>query len=226
VKLLVVEDEERIASFLDKGLTSHGYAVERASTGAEALQLGTGPDVALVILDLRLPDLDGFEVLAGLREQGVTVPVLILSARAQVADRVRGLDLGADDYLAKPFAFDELLARVRARLRSRPAADVGMPRAGDISLDVLTREATIAGRTVSLSEREFSLLRAFVGHPRQVLSRRELLAMAWGMNFDPRTNLVDVYVGYLRRKIGEPMIETVRGAGYRLRTEGSWRQAD
>ena len=221
MKLLVVEDEERIASFLDKGLTSHGYAVERASTGAEALQLGTGPDVALVILDLKLPDLDGLEVLAGLREQGVTVPVLILSARAQVADRVRGLDLGADDYLAKPFAFDELLARVRARLRSRPAADVGMPRAGDISLDVLTREATVAGRRVSLSEREFSLLRAFVGHPRQVLSRCELLAMAWGMNFDPRTNLVDVYVGYLRRKIGEPMIETVRGAGYRLRTEGS-----
>jgi len=226
VKLLVVEDEERIASFLDKGLTAHGYAVEWASTGAEALRLGTGPDVALVILDLKLPDLDGFEVLAGLREQGVTVPVLILSARAQVADRVRGLDLGADDYLAKPFAFDELLARVRARLRSRPAAAVGAPRAGDISLDVLTREVTIAGRTVSLSEREFLLLRAFVGHPRQVLSRRELLAMAWGMNFDPRTNLVDVYVGYLRRKIGEPAIETVRGAGYRLRTGGSWRQAD
>jgi two-component system, OmpR family, response regulator len=220
VKLLVVEDEERIASFLDKGLTAHGYSVEWASTGAEALQLGTGPDVALVILDLKLPDLDGLEVLAGLREQGVTVPVLILSARAQVADRVRGLDLGADDYLAKPFMFDELLARVRARLRSGPAAAVGTPRAGDISLDVLTREATIAGRRVNLSEREFSLLRAFVGHPRQVLSRRELLALAWGMEFDPRTNLVDVYVGYLRRKIGEPMIETVRGAGYRLRTEG------
>lgn len=221
MKLLVVEDEERIASFLDKGLTAHGYAVEWASTGAEALRLGTGSDIALVILDLKLPDLDGLEVLAGLREQGVTVPVLILSARAQVADRVSGLDLGADDYLAKPFAFEELLARVRARLRPGPAAGAGALRAGDIYLDVLTREATIAGRTVSLSEREFSLLRAFVGHPRQVLSRRELLAMAWGMNFDPQTNLVDVYVGYLRRKIGEPMIETVRGAGYRLRTDVS-----
>ena len=218
MKLLVVEDEERIASFLDKGLTAHGYAVEWACTGAEALRLGAGPDIALVILDLKLPDLDGLEVLANLREQGVTVPVLILSARAQVADRVRGLELGADDYLMKPFAFEELLARVRARLRSRPAA-VGAPRAGDIYLDVLTREVTIAGRTVSLSEREFSLLRAFVGHPRQVLSRRELLAMAWGMNFDPQTNLVDVYVGYLRRKIGEPVIETVRGAGYRLRAD-------
>jgi len=221
VKLLVVEDEERIASFLGKGLTAHGYAVEWASTGAEALRLGAGPGIALVILDLKLPDLDGFEVLAGLREQGVRVPVLVLSARAHVEDRVRGFELGADDYLAKPFAFEELLARVRARLRSGPAADPGALWTGDISLDVLTRAATIAGRTVSLSEREFSLLRAFVGHPRQVLSRRELLAMAWGMNFDPRTNLVDVYVGYLRRKIGEPVIETVRGAGYRLRTGGS-----
>jgi len=221
VKLLVVEDEERIASFLGKGLTAHGYAVEWASTGAEALRLGAGPGIALVILDLKLPDLDGFEVLAGLREQGVRVPVLVLSARAHVEDRVRGFELGADDYLAKPFAFEDLLARVRARLRSGPAADPGALWTGDISLDVLTRAATIAGRTVSLSEREFSLLRAFVGHPRQVLSRRELLAMAWGMNFDPRTNLVDVYVGYLRRKIGEPVIETVRGAGYRLRTGGS-----
>ena len=221
MKLLVVEDEERIASFLGKGLTAHGYAVEWASTGAEALRLGAGPGIALVILDLKLPDLDGFEVLAGLRERGVRVPVLVLSARAHVEDRVRGFELGADDYLAKPFAFVELLARVRARLRSGPAADPGALWTGDISLDVLTRAATIAGRTVSLSEREFSLLRAFVGHPRQVLSRRELLAMAWGMNFDPRTNLVDVYVGYLRRKIGEPVIETVRGAGYRLRTGGS-----
>jgi DNA-binding response OmpR family regulator len=221
VKLLVVEDEERIASFLDKGLTAHGYAVEWASTGAEALRLGTGADIAMVILDLKLPDLDGLEVLAGLRERGVTIPVLILSARAQVADRVSGLDLGADDYLAKPFAFEELLARVRARLRYGPAAGAGALRVGGIYLDVLTRAVTIAGRTVALSEREFCLLRAFVGHPRQVLSRRELLAMAWGMDFDPRTNLVDVYVGYLRRKIGEPVIETVRGAGYRLRPGGS-----
>ena len=220
MKLLVVEDEERIASFLAKGLTAHGYAVEWASTGAEALRLGTAPGIALVILDLKLPDLDGLEVLAGLRERGATVPVLILSARANVADRVRGLDLGADDYLAKPFAFTELLARVRARLRPGPAA-AGVLRAGGIHLDVLTRGATIAGRTVSLSEREFSLLRAFVGHPRRVLSRQELLAMAWDMDFDPQTNLVDVYVGYLRRKLGETMIETVRGAGYRLRLDGS-----
>jgi len=220
VKLLVVEDEARIAAFLKKGLTAHGYAVEWAHTGAEALNLGAGPDVALVILDLKLPDLDGLEVLAGLRERGAMMPVLILSARGAVDDRVRGLDLGADDYLAKPFAFDELLARVPARLRPWPATGAGVLRAGGIYLDVLTREVTAAGRTMSLSDREFSLLRVFVTHPRRVLSRRELLAMAWDMDFDPQTNLVDVYVGYLRRKLGKMIIETVRGAGYRLRPDG------
>jgi DNA-binding response OmpR family regulator len=220
VKLLVVEDEERIASFLQKGLAAHGYAVEWVSTGREALRLGIEPDVSLVILDLKLPDLDGLEVLAGLRSQGASVPVLILSARGRVDDRVRGLNLGADDYLAKPFAFEELLARVRARLRAGPAVPPGVLRAGDIRLDVVRREVTAAGRRVNLSAREFALLQAFAGHPGQTLSRQELLSMAWGMNFDPRTNLVDVYVGYLRRKLGEPMIETVRGTGYRLRIDG------
>ena len=217
MKLLVVEDEARIAAFLEKGLTAHGYTVEWARTGADALRLGVAPGVALVILDLKLPDLDGLEVLAGLRERGATMPVLILSARGQVDDRVRGLDLGADDYLAKPFVFEELLARIRARLRPGSAAGgAGVLRAGGIYLDMLTRAVTAGGRTVSLSDREFSLLRAFLSHPRQILSRRELLAMAWDMDFDPQTNLVDVYVGYLRRKLGETTIETVRGAGYRL----------
>jgi DNA-binding response OmpR family regulator len=220
MRLLVVEDEERIAAFLLKGLRAHGYAVEWVKTGWEALQLGFEPDIALMILDLRLPDLDGLEVLGSLRERGATVPVLVLSARARVDDRVRGLDLGADDYLAKPFAFEELLARVRARLRP-PASAIGVLRAGDISLDMLTREVTARGRKVSLSAREFMLLQAFLSHPRQVLSRQELLSMVWGMDFDPQTNLVDVYVGYLRRKLGEPAIETVRGMGYRLRDGGS-----
>ena len=220
MKLLVVEDEARIAAFLTKGLAAYGYAVEWASTGAEGLRLGVALGVGLVILDLKLPDLDGLEVLAGLRERGSIVPVLILSARGQVEDRVRGLDLGADDYLPKPFAFTELLARVRARLRPGPAGG-GALRAGGIYLDVLTRKVTVGDRTVSLSDREFSLLRAFVSRPCQVLSRRDLLAMAWGMHFDPRTNLVDVYVGYLRRKLGDTVIETVRGAGYRLRINGS-----
>jgi two-component system copper resistance phosphate regulon response regulator CusR len=220
MKLLVVEDEARIAAFLVKGLTAHGYAVEWASTGAEGLRLGVAPDVGLVILDLKLPDLGGLEVLAGLRQRGAMVPVIILSARGDVGDRVRGLDLGADDYLAKPFAFEELLARVRARLRPGPAGG-GVLRAGGIYLDVLTREVTAGGRTVSLSEREFALLRAFLSRPRQVLSRQELLAVAWDMDFDPQTNLVDVYVGYLRRKLGGTVIETVRGAGYRLPVDGS-----
>jgi len=221
VKILVVEDEERIASFLEKGLTAHGYAVEWAKTGTDALWLGIEPDIALVILDLKLPDLDGLEVLAGLRDRGATVPVLILSARGRVDDRVRGLDLGADDYLAKPFAFEELLARVRARLRSGPAAAAGVFRAGGICLDPVTREVTAAERKMILSDREFSLLRAFAAYPRQTLTRQELLSMAWGLDFDPQTNLVDVYVGYLRRKLGGPIIETVRGAGYRLRIDGS-----
>jgi DNA-binding response OmpR family regulator len=220
VKLLVVEDEERVASFLAKGLRAHGYSVEWVSTGREALERAIHPDIALMILDLGLPDLDGLEVLDGLRARGATVPVLVLSARGRVNDRVKGLNLGADDYLAKPFAFEELLARVRANLRPRADVSPGVFIFGGIRVDVPQREVTVDGRTVNLSAREFSLLQAFIGHPRQVLSRQELLSMVWGMNFDPGTNLVDVYVGYLRRKLGEPVIETVRGEGYRLLAGG------
>jgi DNA-binding response OmpR family regulator len=221
MKLLLVEDEERVASFLVKGLRAHGYGVEWVGTGCEALRRAVDADISLVILDLGLPDLDGLEVLESLRERGGTVPVLVLSARGRVHDRVKGLDLGADDYLAKPFAFEELLARIRANLRPRADAGPGVLRIGGISVDQLRREVTVDGRTFSLSAREFALLKAFAGHPSQVLSRPELLSMAWGMDFDPGTNLVDVYVGYLRRKLGEPFIETVRGAGYRLRPGGS-----
>jgi DNA-binding response OmpR family regulator len=220
VKIGVVEDEERIASFLRKGLAAHGYAVEWAKDGREGLELGVRPDISLVILDLKLPDFDGLEVLAGLRARGATVPVLILSARGRVDDRVLGLNLGADDYLGKPFAFEELLARVRARLRPGTAAPADVLRAGAICLDPARREVTVGGRRADLSAREYALLQAFVSHPGQILSRQELLSMAWGMNFDPQTNLVDVYVGYLRRKLGGPVIETVRGAGYRLRASG------
>jgi DNA-binding response OmpR family regulator len=218
VKLLVVEDEERVASFLDKGLRAHGYAVEWVQNGQDALARLTRPGISLVILDLGLPDLDGLDVLAGLRERGSAVPVLVLSARGRVDDRVTGLNLGADDYLGKPFAFEELLARVRANLRPRAAGPPGVLQAGGISIDPLRREVTADGRVIGLSAREFSLLKAFADHPGQVLSRQELLSMAWDMSFDPQTNLVDVYVGYLRRKLGEPVIETVRRAGYRLAT--------
>ena len=220
MKLLVVEDEERVASFLVKGLSANGYGVEWVSTGRDALRRAVDADVCMVILDLGLPDLDGLEVLESLRKRGATVPVLVLSARGRVNDRVKGLDLGADDYLAKPFAFEELLARIRANLRPRADASAGVLRAGRISVDQGRHEATVGGRTFSLSAREFALLQAFVGHPSQVLSRQELLSMAWDMDFDPGTNLVDVYVGYLRRKLGEALIETVRGSGYRLRLDG------
>ncbi len=220
MKLLVVEDEQRVASFLVKGLRANGYGVEWVSTGRDALRRAADADVCMVILDLGLPDLDGLEVLESLRKRGATVPVLVLSARGRVNDRVKGLDLGADDYLAKPFAFEELLARIRANLRPRADASAGVLRAGGISVDQRRHEATVGGRTFSLSAREFALLQAFVGHPSQVLSRQELLSMAWDMDFDPGTNLVDVYVGYLRRKLGEALIETVRGSGYRLRLDG------
>lgn len=220
MRLLVVEDEQRVASFLVKGLRANGYGVEWVSTGRDALRRAVDADVCMVILDLGLPDLDGLEVLESLRKRGATVPVLVLSARGRVNDRVKGLDLGADDYLAKPFAFEELLARIRANLRPRADASAGVLRAGGISVDQVRHEATVGGRTLSLSAREFALLQAFVGHPSQVLSRQELLSMAWDMDFDPGTNLVDVYVGYLRRKLGEALIETVRGSGYRLRLDG------
>jgi two-component system, OmpR family, copper resistance phosphate regulon response regulator CusR len=220
VNVLVVEDEELIASFLMKGLRAHGYGVEWVNSGREGLERATHSDVSLVILDLGLPDLDGTEVLQKLRERGATVPILVLSARGRVDERVKGLDLGADDYLTKPFAFEELLARVRANLRSRsPAPPNTRLHVGGIYIDLLLRKVTINGRPASLSDREFSLLKAFLTYPSQVLSRQELLSMAWGMHFDTRTNLVDVYVRYLRRKLGQRVIETVHGAGYRLRAD-------
>ena len=187
-------------------------------TGQDALRRLLRPGISLVILDLGLPDLDGLDVLKALRKSGSAVPVLVLTARGRVDDRVNGLNLGADDYLGKPFAFEELLARVRANLRPRATGPPGVLQAGGISIDPSRREVTAGGRAVALSAREFSLLKAFADHPGQVLSRQELLSMAWGINFDPQTNLVDVYIGYLRRKLGEPTITTVRGAGYCLQS--------
>lgn len=219
MKLLIVEDEQRVASFLDKGLRAHGYTVEWVQNGQDALRRLMRPGISLVILDLGLPDLDGLQVLENLRERGSMVPVLVLSARGRVDDRVAGLNNGADDYLGKPFAFQELLARVRANLRPRTTITPGVLRAGGICIDPLRREVTVNGRTVSLSAREFYLLKAFAEHAGQVLSRQELLSMAWGISFDTQTNLVDVYVGYLRRKLGEPTIKTIRGAGYCLEAD-------
>ena len=218
MRLLVVEDEARIAAFLVKGLTAAGYAVDHVGTGAEAVRWLAPGGTSLIVLDLRLPDMDGFEVLARLRERGNETPVIVLTARNDVHDRVRGLDLGADDYLTKPFAFDELLARVRARLRpsSRPAADAGVLEVSGLRLDVRTRRVEVDGDEAALTAREFALLETFMRHPGQVLSREQLLSQVWGYDFDPGTNVVDVYVGYLRKKVGD-RVETVRGIGYRLR---------
>jgi len=214
MKILVVEDEERIASFLEKGLTASGFVVERAGTGGEALAAGSDSELDLAILDLGLPDMDGLDVLRRWRREGNEVPVIVLTARDQVGDRIRGLSLGADDYLPKPFAFKELLARVRARLRPRAATTL---EAGGLRLDLLTREVWVYGRPVDLTVREFVLLEEFVRHPNQILTRERLLGGVWKLQFDPRSNLVDVYVRYLRRKLGDGLIETVRGEGYRLR---------
>lgn len=216
MRLLVVEDEARIASFLVKGLSDQGYKVECVETGTEALERGRDPDLDLLILDLGLSDMDGLDVLRELRGEGRRVPVVILTARGEVDDRVEGLNLGADDYLTKPFAFDELLARVRTRLRSRKGGGLAAPEVGGVRLDATARRAEFAGGTVDLTDREFSLLETFVRRPDQILSRQQLLARVWGLSFDPGTNIVDVYVGRLRRKIGQGRIETVRNMGYRF----------
>jgi len=216
MKILVVEDDDRIASFLEKGLSANGLVVERAATGQSALAAGSDPDLDLAILDLGLPDMDGLDVLLEWREQGNAVPVIILTGRDKVDDRVWGLNLGADDYVPKPFAFEELLARVRARLRSGRRAATTLE-AGGVRLDLLTREVAVNGRAVNLTTREFALLEEFVLRPGQVLTREQLLSRVWKLDFDPHSNLVEVYVRYLRGKLGAGFIETVRGEGYRLR---------
>jgi DNA-binding response OmpR family regulator len=214
MRVLVVEDEDRIASFLDKGLSAQGYAVERASTGVEALDAAT-TDVDIAILDLGLPDVDGLEVLTRWRDNGMSAPVIVLTARDRPDDRVRGLDGGADDYMPKPFDFEELLARVRARLRPRQGARTTL-RVSGVEFDLLSRRVTAGGVPVELTWRQTALLEEFMRHPNEVLSRGRLMTRVWNLAFDPRSNVVDVYVGYLRRKLGDGAIETVRGSGYRM----------
>jgi len=216
-RILIVEDEERIAGFVGKGLRAAGYAVEIVGTGEEATALVQRTGFDLVILDVGLPGIDGFAVLETLRGSGDHVPVIMLTARGSLEDTVRGLEDGADDYVVKPFRFDELLARVRVRLRdaSTSTDTLALSFLG-ISVDVRTRRATVDGREVDLSAREFALAEEFLRHPDQVLSREQLLNRVWGYDFDPGSNVVDVYVRYLRAKLGEGRIQTVRGMGYRL----------
>ncbi|HET9518150.1 MAG TPA: response regulator transcription factor [Actinoplanes sp.] len=219
-RILVAEDEQRISSFIERGLRASGFIVTSVSDGPAAIDHALTGDHDLLLLDLGLPLLDGFAVLNRLRQAGSRIPVIILTARSGINDTVAGLQGGADDYIAKPFRFDELVARIQLRLRSehRPS-DAAVLRYGDLALDAGTRRAAVDGRQIDLSAREYHLLQTLIQHPGQVLSREQLLSQVWGYDFDPGSNIVDVYIRYLRRKLGAERIETVRGLGYRL-TEG------
>jgi DNA-binding response OmpR family regulator len=220
-RILLAEDEPRIASFITRGLQAHEFTVSTTAEGQEALNWALFGDFDLMVLDIGLVGIDGFEVLRRLRGGGSDLPVIALTARDSVADTVAGLEGGADDYMAKPFSLDELLARIRLRLRQRSAAaepgTTTVLSAGEVTVDIRARTATRAGRTVELSAREFSLLEMLVSHAGQVLSREQILSGVWGYDYDPGSNVVEVYVRNLRRKLGDDVIETVRGMGYRLR---------
>jgi len=217
-RILIAEDEPRIASFLEKGLRASGFTTAVAADGRQALYMARSGEFDLLILDIGLPVIDGFAVLRELRQGNRDLPVLILTARDAVSDTVAGLDGGADDYVTKPFLFEELLARVRARLRGDHTPEQTRLEAGPVVLDLRTRRLTVGDRVVELTAREFSLAEVFLRHPGQVLSREQLLSRVWGYDYDPGSNVVDVYVGYLRRKLGADHIATVRGMGYRLET--------
>jgi DNA-binding response OmpR family regulator len=219
MRILVVEDEPRILSFLIRGLESEGFTVDSELDGASALRRAAARRYDLVVLDLLLPRLDGLSVLRELQRQRPHLPVVILSARSDLATKLRGFELGASDYVAKPFALDELIARIRAQLRHTglPASDSSVLRAGALVLDLARRQARMGALVADLSDREFKLLHQFVLHAGEVISRERLLSEVWGYHFDPGSNVVDVCVRRLRKKLGpEAPIETVRHAGYRL----------
>ncbi len=214
--ILIADDEARISGFIDKGLRSAGFATQVATTGTQALELAQTGEFDLLVLDVNMPGMDGFAVLEQLRGSGSRLPVIMLTARVELHDTVAGLEGGADDYLGKPFRFDELLARIRLRMRSTDSAAIPQLQHRDLVLDVRTRKAQVDGRSVELSSREFALAEELVRNAGQVLSREQLLSRVWGYDFDPGSNVADVYIGYLRQKLGSDRIETVRGAGYRL----------
>ena len=215
-RVLIVEDEVRIASFVEKGLKASGFTTSTAATGEEGLALLHTGEFDLVILDIGLPDKDGFTVLQEIRSRDKQTPVVILTARDSVGDTVQGLEGGADDYVTKPFSFEELLARIKARLRDERSPEQNILSAGEAELDLRTRRVTHRGKAIELSAREFALAELFFRHPGQVLSREQILSNVWGYDYDPGSNIVDVYVGYLRKKLGSELIQTVRGMGYRL----------
>jgi DNA-binding response OmpR family regulator len=216
LQILVVEDEPRIRAFLGRALEAEGFAVDGAADGLEGLRRALDTSYDLVVLDLLLPRVDGLTVLRELNRRCPGTPVVVVSARSDLATKLRGFELGASDYVAKPFACDELVARVRAQLRTRPGGGA-LLHAGRMSLDLTAREVTIDGRATALSDREFRLLRYLIEHAGQVVSRESILSAVWGYYFDPRSNVVDVCVRRLRRKLGADVsIETVRHAGYRV----------
>jgi len=216
-RILIAEDEENIASFVQKGLRANGFVTTVVSDGQSAYEHARYGEHDLLILDVGLPEMDGFTVLRKLREAEVRLPIIMLTARDSVSDKVTGLSSGADDYVPKPFSFDELLARVRLRLHNDVSGEATTVVVGDIELDLRTRRITVGETGHDLSAREFALAEVLLRHPDQVLSREQLLSQVWGFDFDPGSNVVDVYVRYLRKKLGAERIETVRGMGYRLR---------
>ena len=211
--VLLVEDENRIASLVTKGLAARGFEVRGVASGSEA-EAAISAEIDIVVLDLRLPDIDGLEVLRRIRERAPRLPVVIMTARGDIEDRIRGLDLGAEDSVAKPFAIDELAARLRARLR--PRTDALRLTVGDLELDLIARRVRVGNRVTSLTPREFALLEMLMRHAGTTVTRPELQSEVWSLDFDPRSNLVDVYVRYLRRKLGPGWIATERGVGYRM----------
>jgi DNA-binding response OmpR family regulator len=214
-RILIAEDDPRISAFVEKGLRANGFSTVLVDDGERAQQLGLSGDFDLLLLDMGLPKREGLDVLRELRARGSKLPVLVLTGRSE-RDVVMCLEAGADDYMTKPFQFGELLARIRTRVRSAGTKEEYVLRAGDVRLDLRTRRAEVGGKAVDLTAREFAVLETLLRHAEQVLSREQLLSHVWGYYFDPGTNLVNVYVNALRKKLGPGVIETVRGIGYRL----------
>ncbi len=221
MRILLVEDEPSIADFVQRGLSEEGYAVDIATDGEEGLQWPSVAEFDVIILDVMLPVLDGMQVCSALRDRGVRTPVLMLTAKDAIEDRVRGLDSGADDYLVKPFAFSELLARIRALSRRHPVMQGTSLQTGDLAMDSTTREVSRAGLLINLTAKEYAILEYLMRHPNQVLTRTMIAEHVWNYDFDNASNVIDVHIRNLRRKIdagsGATLIQTVRGAGYRLR---------
>ena len=220
MRILLVEDDPRVASFIRRGLREEQYTVDLAKDGEEALYQGQGGQYDLIILDLLLPKKNGLEVLKNLRQERITIPILILTAKDEPKDKVAGLDAGADDYLTKPFGFEELLARIRALLRRRGDLTPTILKAGDLEMDTLRHRVTRSGKELLLTNREYNLLEFFLRHPRQVVTRTLLAQQVWDQDFDSFSNVIDVHVARLRRKVDDDfsvkLLHTVRGSGYRL----------